>query len=336
MAEGTGGGIRVGPASVTLENTIIAGNTAANGTGDTTGAPTPGPNVDGAVTSNGHNLLGIATEATGFTGTGDQTGANPMLAALADNGGPTQTMALSPGSPAIDAGVAAGASFDQRGQPRTFDDPGVANAATSDGTDIGAFERQYLVAASPVQPTLACRMTPTSAARLSITRLLPEQAAAQSRVTIPSGSFFAVGDTTVTCTSSAGPTCSFKVTVNDTQNPTISAPANASYQCASEVPAASPSQATASDNCGTPTVTVSESNNGGAGSPASPLIITRTYTATDGAGLTASASQTITVIDNTLRPLPARPTSLLTHPRARVPLQSTLQSRLVTTAQFRR
>src|SRR6266704_3620794 len=96
VAEGTGGGIRVGPASVTLENTIIAGNTAANGTGDTTGAPTPGPNVDGAVTSNGHNLLGVATEATGFTGTGDLTGADPMLAALADNGGPTQTMALSP------------------------------------------------------------------------------------------------------------------------------------------------------------------------------------------------------------------------------------------------
>src|SRR2546423_2892192 len=104
----------------------------------------------------------------------------------------------------------------------------------------------------------------------------------------------------VTCTSAAGPACSFKVTVNDTQNPTISAPANASYQCASEVPPASPSQATASDNCGTPTITISESNNGGAGSPASPLIIARTYTATDGAGLTASASQTITVIDNTL------------------------------------
>jgi|SRR6266542_4098806 len=41
VAEGTGGGIRVGPASVTLENTIIAGNTAANGAGDTTDAPTP-------------------------------------------------------------------------------------------------------------------------------------------------------------------------------------------------------------------------------------------------------------------------------------------------------
>jgi HYR domain len=44
---------------------------------------------------------------------------------------------------------------------------------------------------------------------------------------------------------------------------------------------------------------VTESNNGGAGSPASPLIITRTYTATDAAGLMSSDSQTITVIDNT-------------------------------------
>src|SRR6185295_10926943 len=114
------------------------------------------------------------------------------------------------------------------------------------------------------------------------------------------GSFFAVGNTSVTCTSSTGPTCSFNVTVNDTQAPTISAPAGASYQCASQVPAASPAQATASDNCGTPTITVSQSTNGGAGSPSSPLIIIRTFTAIDGAGLVASAFQTITVIDNTL------------------------------------
>ncbi|HSP61367.1 MAG TPA: HYR domain-containing protein, partial [Pyrinomonadaceae bacterium] len=48
-----------------------------------------------------------------------------------------------------------------------------------------------------------------------------------------------------------------------------------------------------------PTVTVSQSSNGGVGSIASPLVITRTYTATDGSGNTASSSQTITVIDNT-------------------------------------
>jgi hypothetical protein len=298
VAEGTGGGIRVGPASVTLENTIIAGNTAANGLGDASSAPIPGPNVDGAVTSNGHNLLGVATEATGFTGTGDQTGANPMLAALADNGGPTQTMALSPGSPAIDAGVASGATFDQRGMPRTVDDPGVANTGGSDGTDIGAYE-------APVSCSLSCPanvIVSNDADQCgAVVNYTEPSGSGCGTVTCdhPSGSFFAVGNTMVTCTSTVGPTCTFKVTVNDTQNPSITAPANASYQCVSDVPAASPSQATATDNCGSPTVTVSESSNGGAGSPSSPLIITRTYTATDGAGNHASATQTITVIDNT-------------------------------------
>lgn len=41
-----------------------------------------------------------------------------------------------------------------------------------------------------------------------------------------SGSTFPVGTTTVNCTSSTGPTCSFTVTVNDTENPTIVCPAN--------------------------------------------------------------------------------------------------------------
>jgi hypothetical protein len=297
-AEGAGGGIRVGPGSVTLENTIIAGNTAANGAGDITGAPTPGPNVDGAVTSLGHNLLGVATEASGFVGTGDQTGADPLLAALADNGGPTQTMALTAGSPAIDAGVAAGATFDQRGMARTYDDPGVANAATSDGTDIGAFELQPVCSLSCLAD-FSVSNDPDSCGAV-VTYTAPSgEACGTVTCDHPSGSVFPLGDTTVTCTSSAGPSCSFKVTVNDTQNPTISVPPDASYECASQVPLASTSQATASDNCGTPTIGVSDSSNGGAGSIASPLIITRTYTATDGAGLTASASQTITVVDDT-------------------------------------
>lgn len=297
-AEGTGGGIRVGPASVTLENTIISGNTAANGAGANPGAFTPGPDVGGSVTSSGHNLLGNTTGATGFTGTGDQTGVNPMLMALTDNGGPTQTMALSPGSPAIDAGVAAGATTDQRGMPRTVDDPGVANTGGSDGTDIGAYE-------APVPCTLTCPgdvsvSNDTDQCGAVVAYTTPGGAGCGT-VTCdhPSGSFFAVGNTMVTCTSTVGPSCSFNVTVNDTQAPTITAPPNASYQCASQVPPASPAQATASDNCGAPSVTVSESNNGGAGTIASPLIIHRKYTATDGASNTASATQTITVIDNT-------------------------------------
>lgn len=298
VAEGTGGGIKVGSGTVTVENTIIAGNTAANGAGDTTGAPVSGPDVDGAVTSNGHNLLGNATEATGFTGTGEQIGVNPNLAPLADNGGPTKTMAPNPGSPAIDAGVASSSTTDQRGMNRTYDDPGVANAATSDATDIGAFELQPICTLNcPSDITVGSDHDQCGA---NVTFTTPgDEACGTVTCDHPSGSFFPVGDTTVKCTSSVGPVCTFKVTVNDTQAPSISAPANANYQCADQVPVADPSQATASDNCGTPTVTVGDASNGGAGSPASPLIITRTYTATDGGGLTATAQQTITVIDNT-------------------------------------
>jgi fibronectin-binding autotransporter adhesin len=218
-AEGTGGGIRVGAASVTLENTIIANNTAANGLGDPAGAPVAGPNVDGTVTSNGHNLLGVATEAVGFGGVGDKINANPMLAALANNGGPTETMALQVGSAAIDAGVAAGASADQRGLPRTFNDPGVANAPTSDGTDIGAFERQ------PRQSRcdLCCpnNMTvPSDRGRKGaiVTYEMPEaKGCGRVKCDPPSGSFFPLGVTIVTCFSEAGPECSFKVTVKGPQ-----------------------------------------------------------------------------------------------------------------------
>lgn len=219
-AEGTGGGIRVGPASVTLENTIVAGNSAANGTGNNGGAFTPGPNVDGAVASNGHNLLGVATDATGFTGTGDLTGANPMLAALADNGGPTQTMEPQAGSDAIDAGVAAGSTLDQRGEPRTVDDPGVANEATSDGTDIGAFETEVPCVLN-CPGDISVGNDPDQCGAV----VTYDEPSGESCGTVtcdhPSGSFFPVGETMVTCTSTAGPSCSFKVTVNDTQGPTI-------------------------------------------------------------------------------------------------------------------
>src|SRR5262249_24362156 len=42
----------------------------------------------------------------------------------------------------------------------------------------------------------------------------------------PSGSFFPVGTTTVTCVTEAGPDCSFTVTVVDTTPPQITCPAN--------------------------------------------------------------------------------------------------------------
>jgi hypothetical protein len=131
-----------GPA--TVKSSIIALNTASSG-----------PDVDGDFSSSGFNLIGKTDGSMGFTSGTDQTGTSaapldPKLDSngLQDNGGPTQTIALLFGSPAIDKGTSdgltGGLSTDQRstGFPRTFDDPAIENAAFGDGTDIGAFEVQ--------------------------------------------------------------------------------------------------------------------------------------------------------------------------------------------------
>ena len=69
------------------------------------------PDCSGTFSSQGHNLIGRNDGCSGFTNgvNGDKVGSgaspiNPLLGALANYGGPTQTHALIPGSPAIDAG----------------------------------------------------------------------------------------------------------------------------------------------------------------------------------------------------------------------------------------
>ncbi len=90
-----------------------------------------------AIISEGFN---ISDDATGnLNATGDQPNTDPLLEALADNGGPTQTHGLQTGSPAIDVGNST-LPTDQRGLTRPFDDPTVANATGGNGSDIGAFE----------------------------------------------------------------------------------------------------------------------------------------------------------------------------------------------------
>src|SRR2546426_7375342 len=85
---------------------------------------------------------------TGFTNglNGDLVGTgyllDPKLGPLRNNGGQTMTMALLPGSPALDVGRQNGLDTDQRGRSRTFDDPTIVNPLGADGTDIGAFELQ--------------------------------------------------------------------------------------------------------------------------------------------------------------------------------------------------
>jgi hypothetical protein len=114
-----------------------------------------------------------------------------------------------------------------------------------------------------------------------------------------SGTFFPVGNTTVNCTTQAGPSCSFTVTVNDTENPVITCPANITVGndpglCSAIV---NPGTATATDNC--PGVTVSGTRSDGQplNAPYPVGTTTITWKATDAAGNMATCPQTITVND---------------------------------------
>lgn len=94
--------------------------------------------------------------------------------------------------------------------------------------------------------------------------------------------------------SDASSTCTKTVTVSDTTPPQITCPAPVSVQCDADIPAPNPGSVTATDNCGTPTVTFV----GDVVSTATcPKTITRTYKATDAAGNMNTCTQIITVND---------------------------------------
>jgi hypothetical protein len=116
--------------------------------------------------------------------------------------------------------------------------------------------------------------------------------------TPPSGSFFPIGTTTVTCTSASG-TCSFTVTVKDTQPPTITCPANITATTGSPnaggVVVNYPTPV-ASDNCPGVTVTCTPPS----GSTFNVGTNTVNCTATDASGNTASCSFTISVFNTAI------------------------------------
>jgi hypothetical protein len=132
---GGGGGIFFN-GTVTVISSLIAGNTSANGA-----------DIFDVGISGGYNLIGETNRSTGFglAGSHDQVGTtaspiNPLIGPLQFNGGTTPTMALLPGSPAIDKGKSGGLTADQRGRPRVFDFSAVTNPGGGDGSDIGAYE----------------------------------------------------------------------------------------------------------------------------------------------------------------------------------------------------
>ena len=125
---GSGGGLSVTANKIFLQNTIVAGNTAANS----------GQDAFGPFGSLGNNLIGKTNGSSGWIG--DLTGTNgmpvkPMLTPLGYYGGPTETMALKTRSPALGAGNSTAPDLpasDERGFLRVV----------GSSVDIGAFQTQ--------------------------------------------------------------------------------------------------------------------------------------------------------------------------------------------------
>jgi hypothetical protein len=155
---GDGGGIysSSGAASATLCNALIALNSVGNGqNGGVAGTPSniglpgadgSGPELCGAFTSLGYNLVRVADSAAALVNEADSdlvgsaaAAIDPVIGSLANNGGPTPTVALLPGSPAIDAGDDSQTGTDQRGFPRK----------SGAHVDIGAFELQIFGLSAP-------------------------------------------------------------------------------------------------------------------------------------------------------------------------------------------
>ncbi|HVO88982.1 MAG TPA: choice-of-anchor Q domain-containing protein [Casimicrobiaceae bacterium] len=153
---GIGGGlINEDGGIVTLQNSIIAGNVAAEVdpiTGKFVGADCAAFAArNAALTSAGYNLVQDTAfcDIAGIS-TGNIIGQDPKLGVLADNGGVTSTHAPGTGSPAIDAGNpaipgaggAACAATDQRGFLRPF----------GNRCDIGAVEHNGTFSLARITP----------------------------------------------------------------------------------------------------------------------------------------------------------------------------------------
>ncbi len=157
-ANSTGGGIARAAGTIRPRNSLFAGNTGG-------GSPDCASSAAGVV-SEGYNLIRVNAGCVNSFVNNDQDGEQcglplePLLAALAANGGPTETRSLGAGSPAIDHGDPLGCAswnpllaqdeplvVDQRGELRPTDGDGDTVATC----DVGAFE---VAAVAPVQHLL--------------------------------------------------------------------------------------------------------------------------------------------------------------------------------------
>ena len=165
--------------ATSFKSTLLAASSGSTSNGELSA----GSNCSGTMTDSGYNISDDATcgfAKTGSANNGD--GVDPLLAivGLADNGGPTQTIALQDGSPAIDA-IPLAECTDQSSNPITTDQRGFRRPDFGEVfCDIGAFESQETFAGKP--RANHCRGVSVSA----LTKQYGSVAAAASALGFPS------------------------------------------------------------------------------------------------------------------------------------------------------
>jgi len=222
--------------SLTLTNTILAYSTYGGNCN----------NGHGTITDGGYNI--DDGTSCGFTATGSMSSTNPLLdpAGLANNGGPTQTIALCTGvntptnectgpSPAIDViPIAQCPTYDQRGYTRPD-----AGDSCNPACDIGAFESTYPSNHGTCTPTATPTNTPTSTATHSPTATptaTPTSTPSNTRTPTPTRTATPTPTPTPTPTRTATPTPTPSTTPTATPTPTalsLGEACTSGTQCAS-------------------------------------------------------------------------------------------------------
>ena len=154
----------------------------------------------------------------------------------------------------------------------------------------------------PVDISLDCSLAPPSTSSLSYSNnqsapCLISGAITSSiapGITGPCGTFIETWSGTDACGNALFHQRTIRIV--DNTLPTIIPPANITIQCYSDLPACSPDNATASDNCGVPVVTCSDGSLSGTECAGSVI---RTFKATDACGNSSIATQTIIINDKT-------------------------------------
>lgn len=156
--KGYGGGL-YNNGTVSMIDTLLAGNTVPDAYS--------GGNVYGYVASQGHNLISNTEGSSGWISS-DVQNKPANLASINYYGGPTQTFALSPGSPALGAGGPA--SYAGTSTPLTTDQRGLP--LDSPKPDIGAFQLAPLLVNTTADGVSSAQGVLTLKTALNVANLL--------------------------------------------------------------------------------------------------------------------------------------------------------------------